>query len=361
MEPAFDLALQLEDRKSLGPLLWGLWVHYQTRTEFAESLAWLDTLEKTAAEMADPELLAVRDMSGGCQYFWQADYEKAASYTDHIKATYDAALHGRIVEYANHDPLCFSLHWAGSLLDWITGYPDRAVQRLDEALELARNLGHPFNSAFALTGGSQCLIMRGESERMLAHCEEAERIIAEEGLGGFAENSMVNHWRGQALIVRREFEIGYDLAKRGNDFFNASGGRICNAMWWSLMAIALEAMGRPGQAEVLIERAIAHCRETGDRYMEPEALRIRGEFALADDGADPARAEALLNESIAVARRHGARSWELRAATSLAKLSLARGKRTEAYDLLQPVYDGFTEGFGTVDLVSARSLLDELR
>lgn len=360
LEPAFGLATQIDDRGAMGPLLWGLWVHYQTRTEFPQAHEWLAKLDEVAEESGDPELLAVRDMSSGCQYFWEAEYDRAASYTEHIRATYDEARHARIVRYANHDPLCFSLHWAGSLLDWIVGYPDRALDRLEEALDIARRLGHPFNAAFALTGGSQSLIMRGEAERMLAQCDEAERIVADQGLGKFAEHSMLNHWRGQAYILRGELARGFELTKRGNDYFNASGGRICNAMWWCLMTQALAGMDRPREALALIERALAHCRDTGDRYMEPEVLRLKGELLLQGSTCEHDDAEAVLAAAQRVARAHQAKSWELRAATSLARLNLSRDRRREALDLLEPVYDWFEEGFDTADLKAAHALLNEL-
>jgi predicted ATPase len=299
-------------------------------------------------------------MSAGCQYFWEAAYAKAARYTDHIRATYDEVGHAPIVAYANHDPLCFSLHWAGSLLDWIIGYPDRSLERLEDALAIARRLGHPFNLAFALTAGSHSLITRGDSERMLAQCDEAQAVIVEGGLGVLAENSMVRQWRGQAHILRREFSTGYDIMRQGNDFWNATEGRICNAMWWCLMSVALNGMGRGREALELIDRAIAHCRQTGDRYMEPECLRIRGELLLAAEDPDHAGADMAFRQSIQTAQAHEAKSWELRGSTSLARLLRTHGEDHQARDVLDPVYGWFTEGLETPDLVQARSLLEDL-
>lgn len=360
LEPAYTLARKLKDQDALGPILWGLWVHYQTRTEFPRAHEWLENLDDVAEESDGSELSIVRDMSRGCQYFWQAEYDRAAKYTDYMRATYDEAEHARIVGYANHDPLCFSLHWAGSLLDWITGYPDRSLARLDEALSVARRLKHPFNLAFSLTGGSQSLISRGDADRMLAHCDEAQAAIDDAGLGEFAENAMVRHWRGQALILRKEFTTGYDVLRQGNDFWNATGGRICNAMWWCLMSIALEGMNRRAEALELIDRAILHCRETGDRYMEPECLRIKGEFLLGDDEPDYAAAEEIFGQSIKTAQAHKAKSWELRTATSMAKLWRSQGNDNKSREQLTPIYDWFTEGFDTCDLREAKALLDEV-
>ena len=360
LEPAFVLARKLNDREILGPVLFGLWVHYQTRTDFPRALEWLEELDNAVGETDESELSAVRDMSSGCQYFWQAEYDRAASYTDHIRSTYDEEKHARIVDFTNHDPLVFSLHWAGSFLDWIIGYPERSLERLQEAVSLARRLKHPFNLAFALTAGSHGYLLCGDGEPILSHCDEVERLVVEEGLGPFAQNVLANHWRGKALILGKEFTAGYKLMKQGNDFWNMADGRVCNALFWSWMSMGLGGMGKTAEALELIERAISHCRETGDCYMEPECLRIKGELLLLAENTDDTRVDAVFHQAIQLAQAHKAKSWELRAATSRAKLWRSRDKRTEARDLLAPVYDWFAEGFDTADLKEAKHLLEEV-
>ncbi len=360
LERAFELAESSGRRQAFGPILWGLCVHYWTRSEFELTLYWLHKLESIADDIEDAELSAVRDMTAGCQYFWQAEYQRARRFTTHIRETYDEDRHAHIASYANHDPLVFSLIWAGGLLDWIIGYPDRALEMVDEAHDLARRIGHPFNSAFALTAGSECLAERGEIERFLKHCDEADAIIDEEGLGEFARNMMSNNWRGRALTLRGEFESGYSLSARTNEFWKAVGGRICSALFWSSESLALHGMGREREAMQLIDRAIEYCRETGDCWMEPEVLRIKGEFLLDGDKPQPDAAARAFMQALEVARKHDAKSWELRAAMSLAKLRRSQDKRSKARDLVAPIYDWFSEGFDTLDLKNAKALLDEL-
>ena len=400
LEPAFQLAGKLGDRRHLGPILWGLWVHYQTRTDFPRGHDWLAELDKAVgtaglpadggrpeaaerpeipADGDDPEsseaseLSIVRDMSAGCQYFWEAQYDRAARYTDHVRATYDEARFARVVAFTNHDPLCFSLHWAGSFRDWIVGYPDRSLERMEDAVAIARRLGHPFNFAFALTAGAHALLLCGRRAQMLAHCEEVEAVVAAEGLGPFAQNVLVGQWRGMAQILGGAHAAGYDLMRHGNDFWNGADGRVCNALFWSWMARAQAGLGETAAALALIDRAIAHCRETGDRYMEPECLRLRGELLLdgggggggdadgngkAADAEAVEAAEAALREAVDLARAHKAKSWELRAATSLARLCQATDRTSDARAVLVPVYDWFTEGFDTPDLKDAKAVLE---
>ncbi len=359
LEPAFELAQRLDDSRALGPIFWGLWVHYQTCTEFAVALEWLARLDTVLGQRDDTELAAVRDMSAGCQYFWSAEYDKARAYTDHIRAHYDAERHAGIVRYANHDPLCFSLHWAGAFLEWITGYPDRALNSLDQAVTLARRVGHPFNTAFALTGGSHALLLLGDPARLLRQCDEVEALARREGLGPFTLNVQVAQWRGMALIASGRFAEGYQSIKAGNDFWIQAGGRVCSALFWSAIARGLGGLGRYPAALELIDRALTHCRVTGDRYMEPEVLRIRAALLHGQGGAAPGVIETTLLEAIQVARAHQARSWELRSATDLARLLQSQHRAGEARQHLAPIYAWFKEGLGTPDLVEAGRLLEQ--
>jgi len=249
---------------------------------------------------------------------------------------------------------------AGSLLQWIIGYPDRGLEMVNEAHALARRINHPFNSAFALTIGSECLLMRGDTERLLRCCDEVQRIVDESALGVFTQHVLVDNSRGRTHTRMGNYETGYLLTKQANIRWREAEGKLCSALFWSGEAIALDGLGRTQEALELIDAAIAHCRDSGDCFMEPEVLRVKAEFMLADDESTAEVVEAILLESLQLARDHGARSWELRTATSLAKMWRAQNKRSVAVNLLNPVYDWFTEGFDTVDLREAKALLKQL-
>ena len=245
------------------------------------------------------------------------------------------------------------------MLQWITGYPERSVADVEDSLSLARRLGHPFNLVFALTAGSDCLINLGDADRMFAQCEEAQAVVDEEGLGQFAEDLMVNNWLGRAYALREEYEIGYELTRRCNSHWDAAGGGICCARFWSTEAIELGGMGRRDEALQLIDRAIMHCRKTGDRWMEPEVLRVKGDLLLAGEHPDKNAAETAFSESLQVARDHKAKSWELRAAMSLTQLWQSQGRESRAPEILIPIFEWFTEGFDTADLKEAKALLEQ--
>jgi predicted ATPase len=360
LEPAFPLARTMADEDALGSILWGLWVHYQTRTNFPQAHEWLDRLEKVAQEWPQSDLPLVFDMSAGCQYFWEADYDRALRHTDRLKSAYDTDRHARITELTNHDPLVFSQQWAGSLADWIAGRPERSVERLDEAVTLARKIGHPFNLVFALTAGATSLVYLDQTDRLLAHCDEAAAVAAEEALGPFSEHVNIMQWRGAAYVQRGDHELGYALAKRGNDFWTDSGGRICTAMFRSWIVRGLQGLGRIEEAAALNADNIAHCRDTGDCYMEPECVRLQGELELVGAKPNHSAAEQLFREALSIAGSQGARSWELRAAMSLARLLQGRDRRKEALALLVPVLESFKEGLDTTDCVEAKALIASL-
>lgn len=359
LKPAYEIAIALNDRDALGPLLWGLWVHYQTRTDFPEAHVWLARLEEVSQRTGEGSLPIVRDMSAGCQYFWQAEYERALAYTIRLEQTYSPVSHGAIVHFTNHDPLCFALHWAGALLDWITGRPDTSLERLQTAIDRARQVGHPFNRVFALTAGATNLIYLREVDRLLDYCTEAETVVREEGLGTFSEKVLVGQWRGGALIEAGRFDEGYPVIKSGNDFWARMEGRICNAMFKSWVAQGLSGVGQHQHALNLIKETIKHCQSTGDRYMEPECWRLCAHF-LADCGADDTEIDQALTMSVSLAQEHGALSWELRAVRDSAKRLANRGKPSAARAALEPVVSRFTEGRKTADYKDALRLLESL-
>ena len=359
-EPAYPLARDFADNAALGTILWGLWVHYQTSTDFPRAHEWLGALRDVAQEQSESDLPVIYDMSAGCQHFWEAHYEQAIGHTDHLKQVYVSERHARIAALTNHDPLVFSQHWAGCFAEWIRGFPDRSLERLEEAVSLARQIGHPFNLMFALTAGSTPLIYRGEAERQLAFCDEAENVIAEEALGLFSLSVCVHQWRGAAQVQLGEFESGHGLCTSGNDYWTMSGGGICTAMMRSWIVLGLQGLERIDEALQLNAANIAHCRRTGDCYMEPECIRLQGELTSQASKADTEAAEALYREAIALAESHDAKSWQLRAAASLAGFLESRGRRQEALASLEPVYGWFSEGFETADLKQARLLLESL-
>ena len=140
----------------------------------------------------------------------------------------------------------------------------------------------------------------------------------------------------------------------------AMGSALFRPFQLGQIAQVCESMGQNDEALDLLAEALEIVERTGERQNEADLRRLRGEWLIAHRPAERADAEASLHQALAVARRQSAKTWELRASTSLARLWRDQGKRTEARDLLAPIYGWFTEGFDTPDLKEAKALLEEL-
>jgi predicted ATPase len=142
--------------------------------------------------------------------------------------------------------------------------------------------------------------------------------------------------------------------------FRSTGATVWMPFYLSYLASAHAELGKFDDAWRCIGEAMTAIETTKERWCEAEVHRIAGEIALMSPEPDAAKAEAYFERALAVARAQQAKSWELRAAMSMARLWRDQGKRDEARDLLAPVYGWFTEGFDTLDLKEAKALLDEL-
>jgi predicted ATPase len=166
--------------------------------------------------------------------------------------------------------------------------------------------------------------------------------------------------RGWALAAQGQGEEGVAQMWQALTDALATGASIVRPMCLTLLA---EAYGREGQVDQglrILAEGLAVSDQGGARYYEAEGYRLKGELLLQQDVPDTAQAETCFHYALAIAYRQQAKSWELRAAMSLAHLWQRQGKRKAAYNLLAPVYGWFTEGFDTADLQEAKALLEQL-
>ena len=166
--------------------------------------------------------------------------------------------------------------------------------------------------------------------------------------------------RGWALAWRGQGAEGLAQMCQGLSAFRATGAEINRTYFLALLAEGYRGTGKVKEGLSVLAEALAAAHNSGERYCEAELLRLKGELLLLQSADQHAEAEAYFHQALAIARRQQAKSWELRAAMSLGRLWQQQGKRTEAYDLLAPIYGWFTEGFDTADLQEAKALLEEL-
>jgi predicted ATPase len=242
---------------------------------------------------------------------------------------------------------------------WLQGFPDQAMRAAETSIADARAANHLNSLCYALSQGAcPIALLAGDLEAAESY---VEMLLDEATKRAAALWRAWGHcYRGTLIIRGGDVVTGLRLLRDG--YSELGGARFAGER---LIAVQMaEAAGRAGQITeglVVIERAIDRSERTEERWQIPELLRVEGELLTLQDagGAMPA-AEDHFRQALDWARRQGALSWELRAATSLARLWRGQGRSGEALALLQPVYDRFTEGFDTADLKEAKLLLDAL-
>ena len=165
---------------------------------------------------------------------------------------------------------------------------------------------------------------------------------------------------GWALAQQGKAQEGIEQLHQGLIAFRATGAELSRPYWLALLAEAYGTTGEPEAGLTALAEALTLVDTTGERWYEPELYRLKGELLLQHSSDNQTEAETCFHHALDIARNQQAKSFELRAATSLARLWQQQGKRQEAHDLLAPVYNWFTEGFDTADLKDAKALLDEL-
>jgi predicted ATPase len=254
--------------------------------------------------------------------------------------------------FGGHDPgVC--ARYQSAHIEWLMGFPERALASIAASLSLAQQIRHPLSLQLALIVGSVLHLYPGELELALQHLDAVEALATEQRLGFVREPRFV---RGAALIAQGAPAEGVVVLREG--LATPVGQGTWRSLGLALLAHGLVLRGEFSNALVAIAEGLERAEATGERQWEAELHRLKGIALLGHNEIEGS--QAAFEDALRVARRQQAKSCELRAATSLARLWGEQGRRAAARDLLAPVYSWFTEGFDTVDLKEARGLLDEL-
>ena len=308
-----------------------------------------------AQQNEDPLLLTVCHWHLGYVLFGLGEYRSARTHLQQVISFYKPQEHHRdLVILRGSDAGVGALAYDGCCL-WCLGYPEQALERSQEALALARALDHAFSLADVLCfAGCTFNQMRRNAGALLDHAEELTQLSLDLGFSSFRATGAA--YRGEALVKLGQVQQGIAqirealASRQSKDVHCYSSGML------GALADALAKAGEPEAGLATLAEALNLVEEKHERYCEAELLRLRAEMLLAQ--GDDAGAEASFLKAIEVARSQSARSWELRAATGLARLWQKQGKGDEAREMLAGVYGWFSEGFDTPDLREARALLD---
>jgi predicted ATPase len=241
---------------------------------------------------------------------------------------------------------------------WLLGYPEAALADVDQAVENARDIGQAATLMHALVNCSWPSAWSGDDVAAEALLREA--VALAEQTGGLLWKGLGVALLGSVLTLRGNAAEAVDAISSGLADCRATGRTLWLPLIFSYLARAHADLGQFDEAWHWIGKALARVESTKEKWAEAEIHRVAGEIAFRAPVPDAARAESHFTAALAIARRQQAKSWELRAATSYARLMRDQGRLTEAHDLLASVYGWFTEGFATKDLREAKALLDEL-
>jgi predicted ATPase len=241
---------------------------------------------------------------------------------------------------------------------WLLGYPEQAQQRNHQALTLAHALAHPFSQVVALLYAAMFHLLRREGPAAQERAEMELALATEYGFPFWVAGGTIV--RGWALAAQGQTTEGIAAMRQGIAAWRALGASVVLSTYLATLAEVCGQVGQLADAQHLLLEAQTLVDHTGERYWEAELYRLQGEFLLQQPVANESQAESCFRQALTIARRQHAKSLELRAAMSLARLWQQQGKCAEAYELLAPVYGWFTEGFDTADLQEAKTLLKEL-
>jgi len=353
---AKELSEELGETPQLAPALWvRLWAPSLLRGDLHRAREAADRIFALAHSVGDTDLILEAHSLRGQTFFYLGDLVTAREHLEQAIARYDVRQHASHSFTYGEDPGVGARNHAAWLL-WLVGSPEQALCRSNEALALARELAHPHDLAYAV-GFAGCLRLFRREGRAAEEQGDAQVALAREHGFSFwlAMGTVV---RGGALIEHGRTEEGIAELTEGLAAWRATGSELSRPYWLALLAGAQLTLGRASDAAALLDEAEVIVERTGERWYEAEVHRLRSEIALR--AGDHAEAERSSLCAVEVARRHGAKSLELRAVTSSARLLRSQGRREEARLKLIETCGSFTEGFDTRDLREAKALLEGL-
>jgi class 3 adenylate cyclase/predicted ATPase len=339
-------------------ILYGIWACYYVGGEGGTLRAAADDFLAEAEHHNDSAALCLSHRTLGTTLVTMGDFVGGRRHLERARELYDPVNHTPLRYQYGQDigatALCY-LCWAL----WHLGYVEQSASVSSEAMAIAEALSHPHTLAYTICHARGMLdVCRRRTEDMQSYARVAAAVSTDHGFPFWAAGGRI--LEGWAIACRGQADRGIEMLEEGLSAWRATGARLWLPIFLALKAQAQAKGGHIEAALQTIEQAITVSNETRERWAIAEVLRLKADLLLAAGRATPSAIEALLVDSLEIARGQKARSWQLRTACDLACLWQGQGRREDAVRLLQASYDQFTEGFETPDLACARILLDQL-
>jgi class 3 adenylate cyclase/predicted ATPase len=354
---AYALCQQAGETPPLAQALLGLWRFYVVRSQLHTALELGDTLLRLAQRTHDPALAVIAHNALGSTWFYRGALPVARQHLEEVIARYTPDQHQTPAFRMGQDPGVTCRIYAAWTL-WLLGYPEQALAHVHEALVLAHMLAHPYSLAYTRCWAAVILQLRREVPAMHEHVEAAVALATAQGFPLWVAVGTI--LRGWVQAIHDQGEEGMAQVCQGIASVRAAGTAATVPYLYTVLTDVCAHLGYMKDGLQALAEAHTLVEQHEERFWEAEIHRLRGVLLLRQTMPQPEEAETWLQRALDVARRQEAKSLELRAAMSLARLWQQQGKRTAAHDLLAPVYGWFTEGFDTADLREARAVLDAL-
>ena len=358
IEEADKFGEHVEDPLLLFTVLYGLWIgHYvafdgDVVRKLAEQFL---ALAQKQAE-AVPVMIGHRAM--GHALLLTGHFVKSRARYNEALRLYDPVKHGlAAARVGGQDArVAVLVHRARAL--WLLGYPEAALADAAQGVRHAREIEHAATLMFALDHASVTYLHCGDNDSADALLTELAKLVDEKGAAYWKAFGLMT--QGALRLLRGKASDAVRLLTTGLKAYQSTGATVFLPWYLTYLATAYGSLSQYDNAQRMISEAIEAIDRTNERWCEAEVLRVAGEVALLGPEQDSADAQKHFERALAVARQQQAKSWELRASMSLARLWRDQGKVSEARELLAPIYGWFTEGFDTRDLKEAKVLLEEL-
>jgi len=355
---ARDLCEEIGDRNHLFFVLLGLWQLHIARQEIEPASDTAERLLSLALSQKNRDFVIEAHVAQIVTSYTVGAFEKMLTLANEATALIDAEQndgHMQTFGYDSRVVISIGASWAL----WTVGYPAQASSKMQDALATARKLAHPYTQSMAFLYSAWLHVFRREASVACGDAEHAIAISIEHGFAWPQAYAMSLH--GWALAETGRTAEGINEIRDAI----ATLGRMGHDLWRphheGLLAAACARAGQTEEALAVVTQALDNAQRTGDLEHAAELNRQKGELTLQrGNPQDASEAQRYFGRAMEIARQQKAKSWELRAAISLAGLWLEQGKRQQARELLTPIRDWFTEGFDTQDLQDARALLDKL-
>ena len=327
--------------------------------EYRTAFAFAERFRGLAAKQSDPAARLIADRMVGSMRLFMGDQTDARRHIERMLSRYVDPLHrSHMIRFVWDQRVAGEIILAVVL--WLQGFPDQAMGTVRRTIERARASDHAISLCYTLAHAA-CPVALWVGDLAAAESYVSMLIDQSAKLAMSVWQAEGRCFKGMLSIKRDMDDTGLRALRSALDELHETGSILRDSAFLCALAEGLAGTEQVVEGLAVVDQALERSESSEQRWCIAELLRVKGELVLLENGPDAAAtAEDRFRQALGWARRQGALSWELRAATSLARMWRSRGRNKKARELLGPVYDRFTEGFDTADLKATKALLDEV-